>query len=109
MKLTARIRQTGPGYRVDAGETFEVGEREGNYLIGRGLATAYVPPTVNYRTKVVTPDAPEVGAAAGRFRFVRDADLDKKVELPRTRPSLLSAPTPPEERTGDSRRRPSGD
>lgn len=59
--------------RVSAGERFEVSEDTGRELLRNGLARKPGPPVIMYKTKVITPHAPEV-AAREPFHDVPTAD-----------------------------------
>ena len=62
MRLIANRQLTGDYGSVVAGDGFEVEDATGHQLITAGLARRAETPRVQYETKVITPEAPEVSA-----------------------------------------------
>ncbi|HTF69826.1 MAG TPA: hypothetical protein VK638_44825 [Edaphobacter sp.] len=60
MKLIANRQLTGTYGTVTAGQTFEVEDATAVQLITQGVAHKADPPRVEYQTKVIKPEAPEV-------------------------------------------------
>ena len=62
MRLIANRQLTGVYGSVVAGDGFDVEDATGRQLMSAGLARRADPPRVQYETKVITPEAPEVSA-----------------------------------------------
>lgn len=60
MKLIANRQLTGTYGTVVAGQMFEVDDETAMQLIGQGVAHKSDPPRIEYQTKVIVPEAPEV-------------------------------------------------
>lgn len=78
MKLIANRQLFGDYGRVAEGEIFDCSDEIGRQLIQNGVASKAEPPKITYETKVVVPEASEVGARPG----FRDLSLSDKEPAP---------------------------
>ena len=91
--LIANRPMCGDFGNVNAEQEFSASESDADSLVRRGLARYAKPPKIQYSTKVVTPEAPEVSADPS-FRDVPVRDEKPKEVAPAGDPALSSADAP---------------
>ena len=82
MRLIANRQLTGDYGRVHAGEEFDAREDVAQDLLRRSLVRRPDPPRVEYETKVIRPEAPEVSARQQPFRHVPVSDEESEEVAP---------------------------
>lgn len=103
VKLIAHRLLTGSFGTVPAGEPFDADPEEAQQLVERDLAHHANAPKVEYESKIIAPEAPEVSASES-FRN-RDVRNKKSKGVASGSNKKLSGSNAPKPRTADSKRR----